>query len=51
MSALRKILGRIYSSFDKPPLDAHLEAEIAAHIEMAIEENIQRGLTPQEAHR
>jgi len=51
MSALRRSLERIRCFFDKPPLDADLEAEIAAHIEMAIEENIQRGLTPLEARR
>ena len=51
MSALRRTLERIRCFFDKPPLDADLEAEIAAHIEMAIEENIQRGLTPLEARR
>jgi hypothetical protein len=36
MSALRRTLGRIRCFFDKPPLDADLEAEIAAHIELAI---------------
>ena len=49
--ALREALGRILSFFRKPPLDADLEAEIAAHIDLAIEENIQRGLTPLEARR
>ena len=51
MSALRRTLSRAHSFFRKPPLDADLEAEIAAHIEMATEENIQRGLTPLEARR
>ena len=51
MSALRRALARVRSFFRKPPLDADLEAEIAAHIEMAIEENIQRGLSPLEARR
>ncbi len=51
MSALRRALARMRSFFRKPPLDADLEAEIAAHLEMAIEENIQRGLTPLEARR
>jgi hypothetical protein len=36
MGALRRALARIYSFFRKPPLDADFEAEIAAHIEMAI---------------
>jgi len=37
--------------FRNPALDSDLEAEIAAHIKMAIEENLQRGLTPLEARR
>jgi predicted permease len=51
MSGLRRALARVRSFISKPPLDADLEAEIAAHLEMAIEENIQRGLTPLEARR
>jgi len=51
MSALRRALARVRSFFSKPPLDADLEAEIAAHIDLAVEENIQRGLTPLEARR
>ncbi len=51
MSALRRALARVRSFYQKPPLDADFEAEIAAHLEMAIEENIRRGLTPLEARR
>jgi predicted permease len=51
MSALRRASARIRAFFQKRPLDADLEAEIAAHIEMAIEDNIQHGLTPLEARR
>src|SRR5271165_4772214 len=51
MSTLRRALARIRSFVWKPPLDADLEAEIAAHFEMATEENIQRGMTPLEARR
>ena len=51
MSTLRLALARVRSFLSKPPLDADLEAEIATHLEMAIEENIQRGLTPLEARR
>jgi len=50
-SAMRRALARASSFFHKSPLDADLEAEIAAHIEMAIEENIQCGLAPLEARR
>jgi predicted permease len=51
MGALRRALARVRSFYQKPPLDADLEAEIAAHLEMAIEENIRRGLTPLEGRR
>jgi predicted permease len=37
--------------FNKPALDAELEAELAVHLEFAIEENLERGLTPEEARR
>ena len=33
------------------PLDADLDAELAAHLEMAIEDNMARGLPPAEARR
>jgi predicted permease len=49
--ALRRALARVLSFFRKPPLDADLEAEIAAHLDLAIQENLQRGLTPNEARR
>jgi hypothetical protein len=51
MGALRRALSRLRCFFSKPALDADLEAEIAAHIELAIEENLQRGLDPLEARR
>jgi predicted permease len=51
MSALRRALARVRSFYQKPLLDADLEAEIDAHLEMAIEENIQHGLTTIEARR
>ena len=51
MSALRRAWARVHSFFHKPPLDAELEAEIAMHIELAIEENLKRGLTASEARR
>jgi predicted permease len=51
VSAARRALARVRSFLSKPPLDAELEAEIAAHMEMAIEENLQRGLTHSEARR
>jgi len=51
MGAVRRALSRLGSFFRKPHLDAELEAEIAAHLEMAIEENLRRGLSPLEARR
>src|ERR1700689_2621475 len=51
MSALRRALARMFSFLRKPTLDDDLEAEIAAHIELATQQNIERGLTPIEARR
>src|SRR5580704_11579163 len=51
MGSLRRALSRLGSFFRKPHLDAELEAEMAAHLEMAIEENTRRGLSPLEARR
>ena len=45
MSAARRVIARLFAFFRKPPLDAELEAEIAAHIELATEENLRRGLS------
>jgi predicted permease len=42
---------RVRAFFSKRRLDAELEAELAAHLEMAIEENLERGLPPHEARR
>ena len=51
MGAVRRALSRLGSFFRKPHLDADLEAEIASHIEMAVEENIRLGLPLLEARR
>jgi hypothetical protein len=51
MGAPRRALARVRSFFSKSPLDADFEAEIAAHLEMAIEENLHRGMNPLEARR
>jgi predicted permease len=42
---------RVRSLFRKRALDADLDAELAAHLEMAIEDNLARGLPPHEARR
>ena len=39
------------SFFRKDPLDRELDEEMASHLEMAIEENMRRGLSPEEARR
>ncbi len=51
MSLLKRARGRVSAFFNKPQLDADLEAELAAHLDLAIEENLERGLSPVEARR
>src|SRR5580658_2062246 len=51
MSAPRRALARLFSFLRKSSLDDDLEAEIAAHIELATQQNIEQGLTPIEARR
>jgi len=51
VSAFRRVCGRVRAFFNKQALDAELEAELAIHLEMAIEENLERGLSPAEARR
>ncbi|QNI30208.1 ABC transporter permease [Alloacidobacterium dinghuense] len=47
----RQMLGRVRSFLHKAPLDGELDAEIASHLEMAVEENTRRGMHPEEARR
>src|SRR6516164_4985054 len=51
MSELRRLGGRVQAFLKKESLDADLEAELAAHLEMAVEDNIARGMSPAEARR
>lgn len=51
MNALRHILQRIRSSFTHTQMDRELDAEMESHLAMAIEENMKRGLSEQEAWR
>ncbi len=51
MSLLRRSWERCRAFFRKQELDADVEAEIAAHLEMAIEENRMRGMPETEARR
>ena len=51
MSALREAMERIRSFFQKPQRDSELDAEMAAHLELATEENVQQGMPADEARR
>src|SRR5215831_1873124 len=48
---LRRCFERFFALFRSSAYDRELEAEMATHIELAIEENLRRGLTPAEARR
>ncbi len=48
---IREASQRIRSFFRKTPLDSEFEAEMAAHLEFAVEENRRNGLSPEEARR
>lgn len=49
--SLQEAFNRIRSFFRKHPLDQELDEEMASHLEMAVEENIARGLPAGEARR
>jgi predicted permease len=49
--SLRRGLQRLGSFFRKEPLDLELDAEMQAHLELAVEENLKRGLSASEARR
>jgi predicted permease len=51
MDSLRRSVQRIGSFFRKQPLDRELDAEMQSHLEMAVDENLKRGLSPEEARR
>jgi putative ABC transport system permease protein len=48
---LRQSFERLRSIFRSPQLDSDLEAELASHLELAVEENIQHGMPAGEARR
>jgi putative ABC transport system permease protein len=48
---LQQFFHRVTSVFRREKLDQELAAELAAHLNLAIEENLQRGLSPEEARR
>ena len=51
MSALREGLQRVRSFFQRRQRDSELDAEVAAHLELAVEENMRRGMSAEEARR
>jgi predicted permease len=51
LDLFRQSWNRVLAIFRRTPLDADVDAEIACHIEAAIEENLSRGLGPEEARR
>jgi len=51
MNRLREWWKRAAGLFHKERRDAELEEELAAHLEMLVEENVERGMTAQEARR
>ena len=51
MGTLREGLQRILSFFHKQHRDSELDAEVAAHLELAVEENMRRGMPEEVARR
>lgn len=51
LDRLRQSTSRIRAFVRPEPIDRELDAEVAAHLEFAIEENLRRGLSPEEARR
>jgi predicted permease len=50
-ASLRELLGRFRSFFRKRQMDGDLDAEMSAHLDLAIEENMKRGMPAEEARR
>ena len=51
MNRVREWAKRAAGLFHKERRDAELEEELAAHLEMLVEQNVERGMTPDEARR
>lgn len=51
MATLKELQNRAKSFANKSAGDAELDAELATHLEFAVEENMQRGMTEEEARR
>ncbi|HEY3940256.1 MAG TPA: ABC transporter permease [Bryobacteraceae bacterium] len=48
---VRESLARVLSFFRRKQRDGELEMELAADLELAVEENVRRGMSPEEARR
>ncbi len=51
MGKIQQAFGRILAFFRKREEDSKLDSEVASHLEFAIEENLKRGMSPEEARR
>ena len=51
MSAIRMLIARLLGLFHTTVAERELEQEVRAHLEMLVEEDIERGLSPGEARR
>jgi putative ABC transport system permease protein len=51
MISIRELLARLSSFFRKRELDREFDAELAAHLEMSIEDNLKQGMSAEEARR
>ena len=51
MAAIKQFLARLRALFGAADLDRDFADEMQAHLEMAIEDNIRAGMTPEEARR
>jgi predicted permease len=51
IASIRSALTRIRAFANKPVRDTDLDQELASHLDFAIEENLRRGLSPEEARR
>ena len=51
IDSVRRALNRLRSFFRKEPLDRELNAELASHLEFAIEDNLRKGMSADEARR
>src|ERR1700677_4388811 len=51
MDLIRSLLSRCVALFRKHKLDADLDEELRSHIDLAVEENLKRGMSVGEARR